>query len=167
MRLSKAKNSTNTVCWKPCRDHKSVQRKVSWLRWQQLQWLKVSRPGLRTGCSYWLKAPVLARELETTLLAQFSLPYPGSANTKCSVIAGSRSLPWKNRGDQGWKGGRIKQEEGERGCTKISGLERVAQSEQQWLRVPDVAEEQCSWLEIITSESKKKFFSCWQTCTVV
>ena len=87
------------------------------------QWLSVSKPGLRTDGTCWLQAFVPAKELETTSLAQFSLTYPASANTRRSILARSYSLPWNARVDQEWQGERRNWMEGERSCTKTGAPE--------------------------------------------
>lgn len=80
----KQRISCITVCWNLYRDHKSVQRKVSGVKWQQAA--VVPGPGLRTDCSYWLQVFILAREIETPFLAQLSWPHPASTNTRLNYL---------------------------------------------------------------------------------
>lgn len=140
------------MCWNLYRDHKSVQRKVSGVKWQQAA--VVPGPGARA--ENWLR--LLAASVHTSqrnrnsLRCSAFLALPSKYKYK-TQLPGSCSLPWKNRVDQEWERERRKQREEERSCTKTSGLERVAKSERQWFSITDVAEEQCSWHEIIISKS--------------
>lgn len=83
------------------------------------------------------------------------LAFPRKSNTETALQLILSPCPGKTKiGNDKEK---RKWREGQRSCIKTSALERMTKFEKQWFRVTGIAGEQCSWHELIISESTKHF----------